>query len=74
MATSIVVYISTISLKFPLDLSLPRYALWLAPFVQSTGLKLGPETGNSQKPETARLGDKSVSLTQQILIVPTHAF
>ena len=73
MATSIVVYISTISLKFPLELSLPRYALWLAPFVQSTGLKLG-ESGNSQKPETARLGDKSVSLTQQILIVPTHAF
>ena len=59
--------ISTISLKFPLELSLPRYAPWAGPFVPSTGLKLG-ETGNSQKPETARLGDKSLSLTQQILI------
>ena len=59
--------ISTISLKFPLELSLPRYAPWVGPFVPSTGLKLG-ETGNSQKPETARLGDKSLSLTQQILI------
>ena len=51
MATSIVVYIFNISLKFPLELSLPRYALWLAPFVHSTGLKLGPgpETGRNRK-------------------------
>ena len=38
-------YISTISLKFPLELSLPRYAPWVAPFVQRTGLKL-EEAGN----------------------------
>ena len=39
----------------------------VAPFVLHTGLKLG-KAGNSQKPETTRLGDKSLSLTQQILI------
>ena len=30
--------------------------------------QIGTGTGNREKPETARLGDKSVSLTQQILI------